>query len=126
MQSPQHGNYEPIQPLLDRIVASYHPRQVWLFGSRARGDAREDSDWDLLAVVDDSTPEHLFDPEVMWRLLELRRFYADVVVLHVSEFEEDADTPNTLPYPVTREGRLLYEHMSRRRWTQLPPLSALS
>ena len=26
--------------------------EVWLFGSRARGDAREDSDWDFLVLTD--------------------------------------------------------------------------
>ena len=25
---------------------------LWLYGSRARGDAREDSDWDLLVLLD--------------------------------------------------------------------------
>lgn len=98
-----------IRPLLERIRVVYDPRQLWLFGSRARGDAREDSDWDLLAVVDDATPDRLFDPEVMWRLLDLERYPADVVLLPRSEFLEDADTPNTLAYPVKREGCLLYE-----------------
>jgi predicted nucleotidyltransferase len=32
-------------------------RQVLLFGSRARGDAREDSDYDMLVVVDKRTPD---------------------------------------------------------------------
>ena len=40
--------------LLDRmvraIVAEVDPEQVILFGSRARGDAREDSDVDLIVV----------------------------------------------------------------------------
>ncbi len=98
-----------IRPLLERIRAVYNPRQLWLFGSRARGDAREDSDWDFLAVVDDATPDRLFDPTVMWRLLHLEHYRADVVVLPRSEFLEDVDTPNTLAYPVKREGRLLYE-----------------
>lgn len=99
----------PISVLIDRIRAHYDPVQIWLFGSRARGDAREDSDWDLLAVVDDATPDEMFEPERMWRLLDLGQFHADVVLFPRSEFIEDADTPNTLPYPVSREGRLLYE-----------------
>jgi predicted nucleotidyltransferase len=32
-------------------------RQLRLFGSRARGDARHDSDYDMLVVVDRRTPE---------------------------------------------------------------------
>ena len=32
-------------------------RQIFLFGSRAREDAREDSDYDMLVVVDQRTPE---------------------------------------------------------------------
>ncbi len=99
----------PILDLVHRIVETYEPLQIWLFGSRARGDAHEGSDWDLLAVVDDTTPERMLDPLVVWRLLDLRRYYADVVVLPATEFLEDADTPNTLVYPVFREGKLIYE-----------------
>jgi predicted nucleotidyltransferase len=29
-----------------------HLRELWLFGSRARGEARPDSDYDLLVLVD--------------------------------------------------------------------------
>jgi predicted nucleotidyltransferase len=32
-------------------------RQIILFGSRARGEARSDSDYDVLVVVDQRTPE---------------------------------------------------------------------
>ncbi|MBQ4377415.1 MAG: nucleotidyltransferase domain-containing protein, partial [Bacteroidales bacterium] len=28
---------------------------LWLYGSRARGDARDDSDWDLLLLLDKKT-----------------------------------------------------------------------
>lgn len=39
--------------LLDSVIRHLDPIEVWLFGSRARGDARPDSDWDLYVVVDD-------------------------------------------------------------------------
>lgn len=32
-------------------------RRIFLFGSRAREDSREDSDYDMLVVVDRRTPE---------------------------------------------------------------------
>ena len=33
-----------------RLVAAYRPERIYLFGSRARGDAGPDSDYDLLVV----------------------------------------------------------------------------
>jgi len=32
-------------------------RELWLFGSRARGEARPDSDYDLLVLLDRDAPE---------------------------------------------------------------------
>jgi len=36
-----------LAPLLQRVEAVYHPVEIWLFGSRARGEAHSLSDWDL-------------------------------------------------------------------------------
>ena len=41
--------FREIQALKRRIVPN---EKVILFGSQARGDAREDSDWDLLVLID--------------------------------------------------------------------------
>jgi predicted nucleotidyltransferase len=44
-------------PILDRIVAAIQSQdplaQIYLFGSRARGDNRSDSDWDILILLDE-------------------------------------------------------------------------
>jgi predicted nucleotidyltransferase len=39
--------------IVQRIAEALEPEKIILFGSRARGDAREDSDADLLIVVPD-------------------------------------------------------------------------
>lgn len=100
----------PIEPLLARIREQLRPEQVWLFGSRARGDARPTSDWDLFVVVPDDTDEVALDPMEIWKLKRgLRGIYADVIACRSQDFAEWKDTVNTLSYAVAREGRLLYE-----------------
>lgn len=41
----------------DRITKTIHDKdplaEAYLFGSRARGDSRVDSDWDVLILIDD-------------------------------------------------------------------------
>lgn len=102
----------PIEVLLGRIHARWQPEQIWLFGSRARGDAGPSSDWDLLVVVPDDLPPGEFDPEVGWRLQRASGVSADVIVCRASDFDEDRSTPNTLAFDAAREGVLLYEQTS--------------
>lgn len=42
-----------IKGLANRLFADL-PASAYLYGSRARGDAHRDSDWDILIVTDDS------------------------------------------------------------------------
>jgi predicted nucleotidyltransferase len=94
----------PIRTLLARIEAQYHPEQVWLFGSRARGDARPGSDWDLFVVVPDDTGEEQLDLLFLWRLKRGSGVPADVIACRASEFRDACDTVNTLSYVVANEG----------------------
>jgi len=45
--------------ILDNITKAIHSKdpsaQAYLFGSRARGDNRPDSDWDILILVNDQS-----------------------------------------------------------------------
>ena len=99
-----------IEPVIARVVDRWHPLAIWLFGSRARGDAEPDSDWDLLVIVPDCpTPADFDDPLTVWRVKRQPGVSSDLVVYRASEFEEDKVVPNTLAYSTSLDGVLLYE-----------------
>jgi predicted nucleotidyltransferase len=105
-ERPEDAN---VQSILARVVELYRPERVYLFGSRARGDHRDDSDFDLLAVLPDDADEER---------LRSRRFYencwdlprsADVLIWRRTSFDaQAARVVASLPATVLREGRLLY------------------
>lgn len=94
----------PVRLLLRRIVERYHPEEIWLFGSRARGEEHPGSDWDLMVLLPDDAVEADLDPLTAWRLQAGSGVRADVVPCRRSEFRESRDWPNTLSYIVAREG----------------------
>ncbi|MFO0590341.1 MAG: nucleotidyltransferase domain-containing protein [Polyangiaceae bacterium] len=96
-----------LEVLLARIDEKYHALQVWLFGSRARGDARPDSDWDLFVVVPDDTNDSDMDLRTAFRLQRGSGVRADVIPCRASDFREARDTVNTLSYVVANGGVLI-------------------
>jgi len=95
--------------LLDPIVAYFNPRKIILFGSRARGGARPDSDYDLLVVTDDETPSVKLTLSAGF---ESRRGFtgpADVVPCRESTFRRRSRMPGTLCHVAATEGIVVYE-----------------
>lgn len=93
--------------VIDRIVEVLSPDQIWLFGSRARGTAGPESDWDLLVVVPDSAAMPL-DNEAWRALRDVRRQRIEIVPIRRSEFEADQREFGALAYVATTTGRLVY------------------
>lgn len=46
-----------LREIVRRLADAYHPLQIYLFGSKARGPAGPDSDYDILVVVPDDAPQ---------------------------------------------------------------------
>jgi predicted nucleotidyltransferase len=93
---PNYGPYPSEQAALrvivDRLVEGLNslnkPFRIYLFGSRAEGRARPDSDFDLLVAFDDRAPNADADyDEVYAPLLEFG-IGCDVIPCRWSDFQE--------------------------------------
>jgi predicted nucleotidyltransferase len=97
-----------LKEMVRRLGEHLRPARIYLFGSRARGDAGPDSDYDLLVVVATSTlPGYKRDQEA-FRALRGVGVSKDVIVLTLDEFQRKSSVVCSLPATVLREGTLLY------------------
>lgn len=102
--------------LLDRmvraIVDEVDPDQVILFGSRGRGDQRENSDVDLIVVEPEPFGANRSRHKEMVRLYHALAGFlvpADVLVYSHEDVDYWRDSLNHVLARALREGKVLYE-----------------
>ena len=98
--------------MVDIIVDEVDPEQVILFGSRARGDAHQGSDVDLIVLESEpfGNGRSRHEEEVrLHRALSSFRVSKDVLVFSRIEAEYWRDSLNHVLARALREGRVLYE-----------------
>jgi predicted nucleotidyltransferase len=93
-----------VQRLVDLCKNDMKASEVWLFGSRARGDFREDSDYDLLAIIPDDAPADIDTPVAAFRLRRKSKANADLLTARMTDFRSAVRTPNTISFAVASEG----------------------
>jgi predicted nucleotidyltransferase len=101
--------HEVPKDLLASVVAYFDPVRVILFGSRARGDARLDSDYDLLVVLDDDAPAEKWRWQAPY---EARRGFhgaVDILRCRLSAYEARRDVIGSLAHTAHEEGAVVYE-----------------
>jgi predicted nucleotidyltransferase len=107
-EAPFRVSDPTLAELLRRLVSAYEPERVYLFGSRARGDAGPDSDYDLLLVVpEDASPERLRS-RLAYEVLRGTGVAADVLVCTRTWFNRRKGLRASLSGTVLREGQLLH------------------
>lgn len=89
-----------VRKLVTQIAGMPHVSRVWLFGSRARGDARRDSDIDLAIEAPGA-------PRQEW--LAISDLVDDADTLLAIDLVRMEEASPELKKQITREGELLYE-----------------
>ncbi len=98
-----------LSEIVRRIVHEAHPERVILFGSRARGDYRQESDIDLLVVAEDARPRALRASALYGALSDIL-IPMDILVYRPEEIEEWKNVPQAFVTTAIREGSVLYEN----------------
>ena len=97
-----------IDQMVQRIIEQFHPHQIILFGSYAKGTAGPDSDVDLLIVMPVSGSKRETTIAIRSALHGMG-IPKDIVVATPDDIEAYRGVVGTIIRPALQEGRILYE-----------------
>lgn len=103
------GN-DQIQNRIKKSIMAKDPKAVsYLFGSRARGDFRPDSDWDILILVDDKQVTNELEDKFRDDLYDLELESGQIIstIIYPKDYWQSMLIYSPLFKNVTREGILL-------------------
>jgi uncharacterized protein len=99
---------ETIEEVKKRLVETYNPIEIYLFGSYAWGTPDEESDLDLLIVVDESNEKSYNRTRPGHDALYSLDIAKDLIVYTKEEFQERSDNIVTLAYKIKKGGKRIY------------------
>jgi predicted nucleotidyltransferase len=110
---PNYGSFSSeqtaLQAVLSRLAEALQPFRIYLFGSRAEGRARPDSDFDLLVVFDDEAPNRDADYDMVYAPVRGLGIGCDVIPCLWSEFCEVLADPTNSWQNTWASARKVYE-----------------
>lgn len=97
-----------IKKAVKRLVNTYHPLCIYLFGSYAWGTLSDDSDLDLLVVVNHTDLDAYQRPVAGHHALWGLGISKDLIVYTKKEFEHEAKKSTSLCYKIGKAGIKIY------------------
>ena len=98
-----------LQRIKNAVLELAPGAEVILYGSRARGDAEPDSDWDVLVLIDE-TPTSNFKSRIRRRLFDIELESDEIIssiIYSKNDWEEGRMRVTPLHKNVEREGARL-------------------
>jgi predicted nucleotidyltransferase len=113
LPEPNHGPFgseeRALSALVDRLVQAFDPEAIYLFGSRARGDATPLSDFDLMMITASGDDEAEADLAAAYAPIQGLGIACEVIPCSRGAFEREKRTRTGICRRVAEEGRLVYD-----------------
>ena len=100
---------EALSEVVGKLVEKLKPAEIWLFGSRAEGTHRPDSDFDLFVVTAPEDGDAGFDYDRAYAPISGLGVGCEVIPCRADEFAVERTDPTSLCWRVVHTGRRLYE-----------------
>ena len=101
---------EHLEQITRSLVHAFNPVEIYLFGSYAWGKPDEESDVDLLVVVDYCDPKDRYkEMEKGHRvLLNVKGVAKEIMVMGKEEFEKASTHPWRIFHRIKEQGKVVY------------------
>ncbi len=97
-----------INSIRDIIIEKFDPAAIYLFGSYAKGEAREQSDLDLLIINRSSIPDDRVGIEISKALFP-RDYSLDLFVLNTDEMKKRLERDSKFWKDILKHSKKIYE-----------------
>ncbi|MHB1458736.1 MAG: nucleotidyltransferase domain-containing protein [Armatimonadota bacterium] len=108
MAAKAQSEKDQMDEIVDRIVKAIHPQKIVLFGSRARNQARPDSDIDILVIAESDEPRYKRS-RVLYGAMHDMGTPIDIIVYTPEEVIDWSQVRQAFVTTALREGKILYE-----------------
>jgi len=102
---PKSAETEKLKQIMDALKEGFNPSRIFLFGSRANGSARKDSDYDFLLVVEKTKGSRAGNMIRAATVVEHIDAKVDVLVYSEKEFNEWKDELSSIPETALNTGK---------------------
>ncbi len=99
---------QKLRDVTQKIIKAYNPERIILFGSFAYGEPTEDSDVDLLIIMDSDERPAVRSSRIS-KLLRPRPFPMDILVRTPQEIQHRRNMSDHFIEEILERGKTLYE-----------------